>query len=204
HISCRLYGGDECADVANTYSNQRVLVYQLRRRQEGGGVVVHDPHVAFAQTRHRAVEGRQPLGVHFRQMIEDGHRRLGRGGQAGVGGPRPACRALGHHTHRPVGGGQVGGEDGDTVVGAAGGHHAVGAHHTDGGFDADESLEGGGHAAGTGGVGADRDIGLAQGDGHRRAGTRTTGDVFGSAGVADRAVGGAGADQAGQIGRAHV
>lgn len=99
------------------------------------------------------------------------------------------------------------GENGDAVVGFARRNHAFGRDDADGRFDADNALQPRRHPAGTGGVGADRDIGLSSGDGHRGSRTGTAADVLGTTGVRYRAIRGARAHQPGrelvQVGLAH-
>ena len=88
-------------------------------------------------------------------------------------------------------------EHADAVQGAAGGHHATGAHAALGGLEAHGVGERRRHPAGAGGVGAQRERHQAQGDHRRRAGAGTAGDIVRVKGVGHFAVGRAHAHQAG-------
>ena len=153
---------------------------------------------ASVSAADRGVERGPPHAVELGQL--GGHRDdgLGRRREPDVGRPRPARRTGGHHAHRAVRQLEVAGEDRDAVIGFACGHDAVGADDPDGGFDADDALQACGHAPRSGGVGADRDVGLAGGDRDGRAGTGTAADEFGAAAVGHGAVGRPGADEAGR------
>ncbi len=89
------------------------------------------------------------------------------------------------------------GEDGDAVERAAGGNDAARTEQAACGFEPDEVVECGGHAAGAGGVGAEGEV--AQTSGHRHGGTGAgaAGDVGGAVGVDRHAVGRTYADEAG-------
>lgn len=191
-------GIDEFAHRRITFGDECAVVEQPRGGQERGGVDRHDGHAPPAQRVDGPRERRPPDLVEFGQRVEYRHDRVRRRGQPRVGRPRPPSGPGRQYPHRAVGRRRIGGEDRDAVVGPARRDHSVGAHHADGRFDADQPLERGGHPARTGGVGTDREIGLPARHGHRRAGTRTAGDEFGTARVRYRAVGRPGADQPGR------
>ncbi len=172
---------DEFAYRGIAFAHQRAVVEQLGGGQERFDGDGHDACAGIGECRDRGVERSMPLRVEYRQRSGYGDDGGGRCRQPGVGGPRPATGAGRHHVHRPVGEVEDCGENRDAVDGFARRDHTVGADHPDRGFDPDDALQSRRDAAGAGGVGADRDIGLAGGHRHCRTRTRAAADVFGPA-----------------------
>ncbi len=183
------------------FGDERTAVQQFRGPEQRGDVGLHDVRAGGRQAGDRGVEGLAPAVGHAVQVLR------GRDGDPGARGRRRELGAgAGERVGRvgaldDLGGGagepQVAGEDGDAVEGVAGGDHAGHRHQALGGLDPDDAVEGGGHPPGAGRVGAQREVGDAEGDRDGRTGGRPAGDAGGVPGVAYGAVGTAGADQAG-------
>jgi hypothetical protein len=90
--------------------------------------------------------------------------------------PRIVVLRPARHPQHRRGGRDIRREDRDAVQGTAGRHHPDRAEQAPGRFDADDAVERGRHPAGSGGVGAEREVDKPGGDRDRRAGTRAAGD----------------------------
>ena len=190
-------GVDEFAYRGVSFGDQRAVVQQPGRGQEGFRIHRDDPRAGVPQSPHRPFEGLVPQRIQIRQCVEHGHHGFRRRGEPHVGRPGAITRVRREHGHRPIRQVEVRGEDRQAIVGPAGRNHALGRHRPDGRLDTDDSLERRRNPTRTGGIGADGDIGLAARDRYRGTRTRTARDEFGPPQVVDRAVRGPGADQPG-------
>lgn len=203
-IGSRRAGSEKFAHGRIAFGDDGTVVEQARGLEQGREIDRLDLESGFEGRVDGLVEGDAVVGAQCVQLrgIGDGQAGDAGCGEADVGGPGSAAGValVGARHGGGRGGGEVegGGEDGERVVVRAGRDDTVGGDDAEGRLDADQAVEGGGDAAGTRCVGAESDIGDTQGDRDRRAGTGAAGYQIGVVCVADRAVGTAGADQAGR------
>ena len=198
-------GGDQRAGGEIALGDPRSLVEQPRRRVERLDVDLHDFGAESGEPRQRRVVGRFRRAIAEEQALtRQRHAELEpvRHRPDCVHRPRPRKRIgrvgtgdHAQHRHRVVDGER---EDRDAIERAAGRHDACRGDKTAARLEPDDVAERGGHAAGSGGVGAERERREAGPDRQRRARARTAGNEFFIEQIAADAVGRAHADQAGR------
>jgi hypothetical protein len=183
----------------------RALVEEARSRVERLDVDLHDGRAEAPEPRERRLVGRgryaiaeeQPLAGerradphsrgHRAQRAERAHARIGIGGVgAGHGCKRGEGVVHGEREQR------------DAVEGAASGHDARGRHEPEARLEADDVAQPRRHAAGAGGVAAERERHEARPHRDRRARARPARDQLRVEQVARNAIGRAHADEAGR------
>ncbi|KAF0258475.1 hypothetical protein DOU02_08335 [Clavibacter michiganensis subsp. michiganensis] len=183
--------------------HERALVEEERGAEEGTEVDGLDDGARVAHPLDRGRERRAGAGREGREVAVGGDADHGDAARREARGGRPVAaggiRRVGpdHNGERALRGREVRGEHAHGVVGAAGGHDARGGHEAERGLDPDEAVQGGGHAAGSRGVGAERHVDEAERDGGRRARAGSARDAVGPGRVPHGAVGAAGADETG-------
>ena len=197
----------KCADCGVTLGNPRPRVEQLRggaedRRNRSRPCVRPAPPCVRPP-------GRKAPRRHRRRRIRAGSRTARRSGTRRPATARPHRRRLevarnGSSASNPraafhtvCASSQVHDEDRDAIERPARRNHALRAQDAARGFQADQPIERGGHAARPRGVGAEREAGEARSDGDRRSGTGSARNIARVEDAGARAVRRARAHQAG-------
>ena len=184
----------QCSGVPKGREVNRDLVPVDAPHDTDGGVVAMLGRGIAVKREVGVCQGAEAEGVALRHMVSGGKREGGRRASR-----EDACRiVLGKHAEDVGGVRDARREDGDAVERLCGGDEAGRGDEAARGLEADDGVHSGGHAAGAGRVGAEREGGQRGRDGDGGAGGRAARDVRRGARVGGRRVRRARAGQAGR------